>query len=265
MEEVQALANSRSAGIAPRQQLAQILNENPNRNVGSRDVYNANLRTRSELFQTRTPLQVLIDLAIEQDYMTKFKLGEIGNLTHAFFCHPDGAKLALQFQSVLVLDCTYKTNRYKMPLLHFVGCTAFNTTFTIAYAFLSKEVADYTWTMNALRQCITGYLPNVFVTDRERALILAIQNVYPARNICICLWHINKNVLSHCKKLFSSGLEFETFLKIWNSICYAATVEDYEVKVMTLRAEFFDYPALQYVQTTWLNEWKFFFVAAWTN
>ena len=85
------------------------------------------------------PLQVLIDLATEKDYLTKFNLGDTGNLTHAFFCHPNGAKLALKFQSVLILDCTYKTNRYKMPLLHFVGCTAFNSTFTIGYAFLSKE------------------------------------------------------------------------------------------------------------------------------
>ena len=265
-EEVQTLATSRNAGIAPRQQLAQILNQNPNRNVGSKDVYNANLRSRIELLQTRKPLQVLMDLANEKDYLTVFKLGENGNLSHAFFCHPDAAKLALQFQSVLVLDCTYKTNRYKMPLLHFVGCTAFNTTFTIAYAFLSKEeVADYTWALNALSQSITGYTPNVFVTDRERALISAIQHVYPARNICICLWHINKNVLSHCKKLFSSGLEFNHFLKMWNYVCYAATEEDYESNVMTLRSEFFDHPALQYVETTWLNEWKANFVAAWTR
>ena len=65
-EELQALAQSRYAGITPRQQLAQILNQNQNRNVGSKDVYNANLRARSELFRTRTPLQVLIDLAPSQ-------------------------------------------------------------------------------------------------------------------------------------------------------------------------------------------------------
>jgi MULE transposase domain len=122
-----------------------------------------------------------------------------------------------------------------MPLLHFVGCTAFNTTFTIAYAFMSKEeVADYTWALNALRQCITGYTSNVFATDRERALISAIQRVYTAGNICICLWHINKNVLLHCKKLFSNGLEFDRFLKVWNYICYSATEEDYFSNVVTL-------------------------------
>jgi hypothetical protein len=42
-EELQALAQSKNARIAPCQELAQILNQNPNCNVGSKDVYNANL------------------------------------------------------------------------------------------------------------------------------------------------------------------------------------------------------------------------------
>jgi hypothetical protein len=72
----------------PRQQLAQILNQDQNRNVGSKVVYNANLQARNELFWTQTPLQVLIDLATEKDYLTKFNLGDTGNLTHAFFVIP---------------------------------------------------------------------------------------------------------------------------------------------------------------------------------
>jgi hypothetical protein len=30
-------------------------------------------------------IEVLIDLATEKDYLTKFNLGETGDLTHAFF------------------------------------------------------------------------------------------------------------------------------------------------------------------------------------
>jgi MULE transposase domain len=151
------------------------------------------------VFWTRTPLQVLIDLATKKDYLTKFNLGDTGKLTLAFFCHPDGANLALKFQSVLVLDCTYKRNWYKMPLLHFVGCNAFSSTFTIGYAFLSKEeIVDYIWAMNALCECVFGYKPKLFVNDRERALISAI---YPSGHIFICTWHINKNVLLYRKKL----------------------------------------------------------------
>jgi hypothetical protein len=43
---------------------------------------------------------------------------------------------------------------------------------------------------------------------------------------------------------------------MWNSIHYAATEEDYEHEVRTFCLKFSNYPAIQYVKATWLNEWK---------
>jgi hypothetical protein len=65
--------------------------------------------------------------------------------------------------------------------------------------------------------------------------------------------------------LFANGVKFDLFIKMWNSICYATTEEDYEHEVRTHHLKFFSHPALQYVATTWLNEWKTHFVAAWTK
>jgi hypothetical protein len=69
-------------------------------------------------------------------------------------------------------------------LLHFVGSTPFNTSFTIAYAFFKgEEEADYVWALQALKECFKEYYPQVAVCDRERALILAIQAIFPATKI----------------------------------------------------------------------------------
>jgi MULE transposase domain len=131
-----------------------------------------------------------------------------------------------------------------MRLLHFVGCTAFNSTFIIGYAFLSKEeIVDDIWAMNAFCECVVGYMLKLFITDREQALISAIQNKYPPGHICICTWHINKNVLMHCKKLFTSGAKLDLSIKMWNSFYYATAEEDYEYEVRTLCLKFSDHPA----------------------
>lgn len=37
------------------------------------------------------------------------------------------------------MDATYKTNKLDLPLLHFVGVTATNQTFTAGFAFLQDE------------------------------------------------------------------------------------------------------------------------------
>ncbi len=52
---------------------------------------------------------------------------------------------------VLIMDCIYKTNRYKMPLLIIIGVIALNTTFYAAFCFMKGEnYSDYVWVMEAL-------------------------------------------------------------------------------------------------------------------
>ncbi|KAK6936686.1 MULE transposase domain [Dillenia turbinata] len=51
------------------------------------------------------------------------------------------------------MDCTYKINRYKMPLLEIIGITSFNTSFYSCFVFLSKErCEDYEWALGIGKQ-----------------------------------------------------------------------------------------------------------------
>ena len=49
------------------------------------------------------------------------------------------------------MDCTYKTNRYKMPLMVINGVTGINKTFYVGFAFLSSEFTpDFEWVCTQL-------------------------------------------------------------------------------------------------------------------
>ena len=65
------------------------------------------------------------------------------------------------------MDCTYKTNRYRLPLLEIVGVTSTNLTFSMAFVYLeAKRVDNYTWAMEKLQSLMfADRLPNVIVTD----------------------------------------------------------------------------------------------------
>ena len=41
------------------------------------------------------------------------------------------------------MDCTYKTNRYKMPLLDIVGVTALNTSFHVGFCFVDADRSQF--------------------------------------------------------------------------------------------------------------------------
>lgn len=40
---------------------------------------------------------------------------------------------------VLIMDCTYKSNKYRLPLLNVVGTTCLNSTFYAAFGFLLQD------------------------------------------------------------------------------------------------------------------------------
>ena len=91
-----------------------------------------------------------------------------------------------------------------MPLLHIVGMTATNQTFTLAFCFLSKETKeDYLWSLQQLNITLGNVAPAVTVTDRELALLKAIETVWPSTHSLVCLWHVNKNVTAQLTKFFA--------------------------------------------------------------
>lgn len=103
-----------------------------------------------------------------------------------------------------MLDCTYKTNIYNMPLLNCSGLTPSHRTFLCCGVFLRREgQADYVWALRALKDLLGGsYNPVVLITDNEKALLNAEQVVFPDANRILCRWRINKNITKNCKKWF---------------------------------------------------------------
>jgi len=93
-----------------------------------------------------------------------------------------------------------------MPLLAIVAQSCGGTTLPVASVFMPSETEeDYVWALEQLRRYLGDFCPNVIVTDRELALMSAIRTVFPGAANLLCVWHINKNVLHHVKKLFKNA------------------------------------------------------------
>jgi hypothetical protein len=56
--------------------------------------------------------------------------------------HPTAIDLWKKNPDVLLLDCTYKTNRFNMPLLNICGITGNNKTPQFTLCFLSSELEE---------------------------------------------------------------------------------------------------------------------------
>jgi hypothetical protein len=178
-DERTTVARMISSGIAPKNILSTLRMDNPNTQVISQTIYNERVRLRkSELYQ-RPSLMCLIDILQEAGYNFGYQCNAVDELTHLFYAHPACVKLVEKFPYTVVIDCTYKTNRFKMPMLHVVGMTSFNTSFTVAVAFLQEETElYYQWSLEQLATLFQQQKPITITTDRELALINTLPKLF---------------------------------------------------------------------------------------
>ena len=70
-----------------------------------------------------------------QEYINK----TTQRLEWLFFAHPDAIQLFKKHPHVLLLDYTYKTNQFRMPLLNICMVTSNQKTIQVGLCFLSRE------------------------------------------------------------------------------------------------------------------------------
>lgn len=170
------------------------------------DIYNRIAESKRELCEGQSTMQAFANQLDEQGFWNRMQLDEGGRVTAVLFAHPESLAYLTAYPDLLFLDCTYKTNKYGMPLLDIIGVDACQRSFCIAFAFLSGESeGDYIWALERLRSMYKLYgarLPSVILTNRCLACMNAVSHCFPTASSLLCLWHANKAVLQYCKPGF---------------------------------------------------------------
>ena len=253
------------AGIRPKLAYRALKLENEKLHANLKAVRNMKYRLKQKEIGGRTAATATLDFLTEEGYSVDHRTSG-GKLTHLFFAHQQSIKTANSFPSVFLLDCTYKTNKFNMPLLHIVGLDATYGTFSACFAFLSAEKKnDYVWALEKFRSIFATSIPNVLVTDRDLALMGAIEEVFQQSTNLLCVWHIQKNVLAKCSKIFSKAEHLTNFMQAWSRIIASPDEVTFDSRVEGLSKTFGEKSAcVEYVTQTWLGL-KEHFVSCWAD
>ena len=88
------------------------------------------------------------------------------------------------------MDCTYKTNKFRMPLFDIIGIDCLQRTFYVGFCFLAREDQDIIeWALTCLQYLYSSLglpPPRTIVTDRDNALIAALCVIYPGTKHLLC-------------------------------------------------------------------------------
>ncbi|GFY85687.1 hypothetical protein Acr_04g0004250 [Actinidia rufa] len=233
------------AGSTKPREILNVLKERDSTNTtGIQSIYNAIYKHNEVKWGGINPIQHVLDQLISNRYLHAFMKNPATNeIIDILWVHPKSLELFIYFPTVLIIDATYKTNEYRIPLLEVVGITSTMQIYSLIFAYLANEKFDrLTWALGTLKKLIIekgAVMPSVFVTDQDLVLMKAIETYFPTTRHILCIWHINQNMVKYCSLIL--GSEMTRFLTSWHSLIMSSTPESYQQKWHILVGEFKSY------------------------
>ncbi len=138
-----------SAGLAPRE--IQTLVRQSGSLQTRQDIYNRIAEARHDSREGESPIHAFWNQLEKKGFWSHVEHIPDGYITSILFIYPESLAYLQTYPEILILDCTYKTNKYGMPLLDMIGIDVIGRSFYIAFTFLSGEAErDYIWTLERL-------------------------------------------------------------------------------------------------------------------
>lgn len=126
----------------------------------------------------------MVDNLKNEDIPHKIHLNDQNNITHLFFAFPDAIKMTIISNTLLLVYATYKTNKYRMPLVHAIGVSSKYQTPSRFFCFMKSETeSDYNWTFQTARRLFGEFKIDVIMADNDLALMNAIKTNFPEAKI----------------------------------------------------------------------------------
>ena len=206
---------------------------------------------RKERLGDLTPIEALVmELTNDEHWALQYSTDDEGHVDFIFLAPSEAIDIARSSPEIILIDATYRTNRYNMPLIHFMVVTAIGRAASIGMCFVRSETEPvYRQAVKTFKELVMGNAKvEVFLTDDEISLKNALHIFYPGIPQLICIWHINKNVEKEVNKTWKVNAKGASkqendanqalrqgFLATWAK---ASTDWDYYLLLTTNRSNF---------------------------
>ena len=276
--EKDSIQSMTKGGAAPKQIETTLRQANPDTFVTGRDIRNERIKMRANELGGRSPIEALLDNLSTSEWIFDVKRDSENHIQYLFFAHQKQVELLLANPDVLLMDCTYRTNKYRLPLLHILGCTSLQTFFSAGFCFLRTETeVDYHWAISTFLHQTGVPHPHVFISDQEEALKSAARSLLPSVPQLLCVWHNNKNVQTRAQLVWrdADGKTKEEkeeitqkrsqFMSRWYGVVSARTDVEFSSKWQSILRDYNDQQELCDYLRNYQFKTRFEWAAAWTS
>ncbi|XP_071720386.1 protein FAR1-RELATED SEQUENCE 4-like [Rutidosis leptorrhynchoides] len=186
--------------------------------------------------------QILLELLVtlQEENPKNFysvDLNEENQLRNVFWVDAKGIDDYKNFCDVVSLDTTYFTNKYKIPLVLFIGVNQHCQPTLLGCALIADEtVATFAWLFHTWYLAMGKRAPNVIVSDQSNSIEAALISVLPRTRHCYGLWNVLENV---SRQLDYLNPWHDTFMAKFNKCIYkSCTEEEFDKRWMKLVNKF---------------------------
>jgi zinc finger SWIM domain-containing protein 3 len=148
----------------------------------ARDLYNFCHRNKLQMLSVGDA-QTIMNYLIAQKHRDAYfyfdhKRDGGGHMTGVLWCDFQSQMDYRAFGDVIVFDGTYKTNKYNLPLVPFLGVNHHKSTVLFACGIVTHEdTQSYVWLLRAFTKAMSQKHPVSVITDEDLAMQNAISIV----------------------------------------------------------------------------------------
>ncbi|XP_047067091.1 protein FAR1-RELATED SEQUENCE 5-like isoform X2 [Lolium rigidum] len=134
----------------------------------------------------------------DPDFFFKYLVDREGHLKGLFWADSQSRRDYEAFGDVVVFDSTYRTNKYNLPFVPFVGLNHHRSTVIFGCGIISHETGEaYEWMLWTFSKAMANKHPISVITDGDLAMQRAIRVVWSDTVHKLCVWHIQENIVRH--------------------------------------------------------------------
>lgn len=151
-------------------------------------------------------------------------LNEEQRLRNLFWVDAKSRNDYLSFNDVVSFDTTYLKTNDKVPFAPFIGVNHHSQPILLGCALVADETKPtFVWLMKTWLRAMGGQAPKVIITDQEKPLKAAIEEVFPNVRHCCSLWHVLERVPENLSSVIK---QYKNFLPKFNKCIFKSWTDE---------------------------------------
>nr|XP_047132815.1 uncharacterized protein LOC124805812 isoform X2 [Hydra vulgaris]XP_047132816.1 uncharacterized protein LOC124805812 isoform X2 [Hydra vulgaris] len=217
--------------------LKEYLKNKERKIVTSKDLFNINKKIELERNSEKSNEALLIDELMsfcekDPDAVISVQVDSDGVLQFLLLISGDMQQVFDMFPEVLMIDCTYCTNKLRMPLFTLLVEDGNGTGQAVGYAFIAQETENTLHDVFSEIELILNLNQvKVVILDKDLKEIGAVSKVMPTAEIQLCKFHVLQAFYRFLNKQGLASIEKDNLKKIFKSLVYAKSKKSFDINL----------------------------------